>query len=277
LPERVGRDGFLSLDFERRADRTVLVRSRFKLPLQVLAPSCIDDGSAYLLLLNPTGGIVGGDCLETEIRLRKGSHVCLTTPSATAVYRALNRPAIQRTTIRLEEDSVLECFPEHVIPYAGSALLQSVRVEMASRSCLVLADAFSAGRIARGERWKFKELVNKTEVRLGNSPVYLSQSKIVPSEPFPDCLGVMEDFNYAASLVVFSDGFPRWKNLVDKLSVILDAVPELQGGISMAGQSGCVIRMLASTAADITGVTQNLWTCIRKIVLNAQPLARRKY
>src|SRR5262245_9942080 len=90
-PERVGRDGFLSLDFERRTCRTVLVRSRFRLPLQVLAPSTVDDGSAYLLMLNPTGGIVGGDCLETRIRLGKGSHVCLSTPSATPVYRALDR------------------------------------------------------------------------------------------------------------------------------------------------------------------------------------------
>ena len=130
--------------------------------------------------------------METEIRLGKGAHVYLTTPSATAVYRTLNQPAIQRTTIRLEEDSVLEYFPEHIIPYAGSALFQSLTVEMAERSCLLLADAFSAGRIARGERWKF-ELASETEIRLANSPVYLGKSKIVPCGALPDCLGVMED------------------------------------------------------------------------------------
>ena len=88
---------------------------------------------------------------------------------------------------------------------------------------------------------------------------------------------MIEGFNYTASLLVFSDVFPRWKNLVDELSVILDAAPDLHAGISLAGQSGCVIRMLACTASDISGVTQDLWTCIRKVVLNAKPLARRKY
>lgn len=277
LPERVGRDGFLSLDFERRSDRTVLTRSRFKFPLQVLAPSCVEDGSASLLLLNPTGGIVGGDCLQTEIRLRKGSHVCLTTPSATPVYRALNHPATQRTTILLEEDSVLEYLPEHIIPYAGSALFQSVRVEMAPRSCLVFADSFSAGRIARGERWKFRELAIETEIRLANSPVYLSKSKIAPCGALPDGLGVMEDFNYTACLVVFSDVFRRWKSLGDELSNLLNRSLDLQAGIGPVGESGCVIRVLASTASDLTCVMRTLWNCIRKIVLNAPPLALRKY
>jgi len=255
----------------------VLARSRFRLPLQVLAPNLLDDGSAYLFLLNPTGGIVGGDRLETEILVRKGAHVCLTTPSATAVYRALNLPAIQRTTIQLEEDSVLEYLPEHVIPYAGSALVQSVDVEMAPRSCLILSEAFSAGRIARGERWTFKELANHTEVRMADSLVYLNKARIIPVATRPDCLGIMEDFNYAASLVVFADGFNRWKCLVDELLIILDSASDLERGISLTGRSGCVVRLLASTASNLTRVTQDLSTCIRKFVLNALPLPRRKY
>ena len=92
-----------------------------------------------------------------------------------------------------------------------------------------------------------------------------------------DGLGVMEGFNYTACLVVFSDVFLGWKNLVDELSVLLDRSPDLQGGISPVGESGCVIRILTSTASDLTCVIRSLRNCIRKIVLNAQPLARRKY
>jgi urease accessory protein UreH len=55
-PERVGRDGFLSVSFGRRAERTVVARSRFSLPLQILSPAYLEDGSAWVMLLNPTGG-----------------------------------------------------------------------------------------------------------------------------------------------------------------------------------------------------------------------------
>src|SRR5207244_128563 len=49
-PERVGRDGSLSLRFGRRASNTVMTGCRFELPLQVLAPIQQPDGSAYVLL-----------------------------------------------------------------------------------------------------------------------------------------------------------------------------------------------------------------------------------
>src|SRR5450432_34395 len=65
-PERVGRDGFLRLRFARRGASTILAQSRFSLPLQALTPLTLADGSSYLMLLNPTGGVLGGDHLLTE-------------------------------------------------------------------------------------------------------------------------------------------------------------------------------------------------------------------
>src|SRR5258708_28746662 len=119
-PDRVGRDGFLRLRFEQRGSRTILAQSRFSLPLQAMAPLTLDDGAAYLMLLNPTGGVLGGDRLITEIAQEAGTHVCLTTPSATRIYRTLVRPAILDTTIQLSEGATLEYFPDHLIPHARS-------------------------------------------------------------------------------------------------------------------------------------------------------------
>ena len=137
---------------------------------------------------------MGGDSLETTIRLRKGTHGCLSTPSATSVYRALDCPASQRTDIVLEEEAILEYFPEHLIPYPQSALRQSLRVQMAAGSCVILSEAFAAGRIARREQWRFKELISDTEIRLGNLPIYINKSRIVPVEITPAALGVYGRF-----------------------------------------------------------------------------------
>jgi len=276
--KRVGRDGYLSLEFEPRGQRTELTRCRFRLPLQVTRPSYVDDdNSAYLLLLNPAGGLVGGDSLETAIRLRKRSHVCLSTPSATLVYRALNSPACQRTDIVLEEEASLEYFPGYLIPYPQSAFRQSFRVQMAPRSCIILGEAFAAGRIARREHWRFKELVSDTEILLGMSPVFISKSRIVPDEILPLGLGFMEGFNYVASLVVIADGFNGWKGLVDALRNALDAAPDVQGGASLTGHSGCVARIMASTDTGLANLMQTLWGCVREIVLGRPPLSRRTY
>jgi len=277
-PERVGRDGYLSLEFERRGQRTELTRCRFRLPLQVTKPSYVDDdSSAYVLLLNPSGGLVGGDSLETTIRLRKGSSVCLSTPSATSVYRALDSPASQRTDIVLEDECILEYFPEHLIPYPQSALRQSLHVQMAARSCVMLSEVFAAGRIARSEQWRFKELTSDTEIRLGNSPVFINKSRIVPLEILPQRLGFAEGFNYIASLVVAADGFNGWRGLVNALWNTLNAAPGVQGGASLLGNSGCVARFMASTAAQLTSVSGCLWASAREIILKKPALSRRMY
>src|ERR1700675_4171548 len=130
-PERVGRDGFLRLRFARSGASTILAQSRFSLPLQALTPLTLTDGASYLMLLNPTGGVLGGDRLITEIVQEAGTHVCLTTPSAARIYRTEEKPAILETVIHLEEGATLEYFPDHVIPHVCSALRQSLRIEMA--------------------------------------------------------------------------------------------------------------------------------------------------
>ena len=56
----------------------MLTERRFTLPLQALESVELDDsGVATLLLLNPTGGLVGGDVLETSVALGPGSLVKL--------------------------------------------------------------------------------------------------------------------------------------------------------------------------------------------------------
>src|SRR6202521_6448135 len=172
-PDRVGRDGFLRLRFARSGESTILAQSRFSLPLQALTPLTLADGASYLMLLNPTGGVLGGDHLITDIVQEAETHVCLTTPSATRIYRTAEKSAILETVIHVGEGATLEYFPDHIIPHAGSALRQSLRIKMARGSRAILLDSFSAGRVARGERWNFSEIDSRTEVTMCGKPAFL--------------------------------------------------------------------------------------------------------
>src|SRR5438094_506935 len=100
-PARVGRDGALSLALERRGGATVLSRCRYSLPLQVLAPLALDDRAAVVSVLNPTRGLVGRDRLAIDVVVGPDAHACLTTPSATKVYRTAGATAEQPVRLRL--------------------------------------------------------------------------------------------------------------------------------------------------------------------------------
>jgi urease accessory protein len=275
--ERVGRDGYLRLQFERRGQSTILRQSRFTLPLQALTPLLLEDGTAYLMLLNPTGGVLGGDHLLTEIVQEKDTHVCLTTPSATRVYRTAETPAVLETVIQLGEGATLEYLPDHVIPHTGSALHQSVSVEMARGSRAILLDSFAAGRVVRGERWSFLEIDSRMEVMVCGKPAFVNRTKINPAARRPEHLGLMEEFSYLACLSLFADEFEDWPQVAAAMRAELEIVPQVKGGVSLLSRSGCVVRYLATSASDLTRMNKKLWDAARALVVRLPPFDHRKY
>lgn len=276
-PERVGRDGFLRLRFVRSGANTILAQSRFSLPLQALTPLTLADGAAYLMLLNPTGGVLGGDHLVTDIVQEAGTHVCLTTPSATRIYRTAEKPAILETVIHLDEGATLEYFPDHVIPHTGSALRQSLRIEMARGSRAIILDSMASGRVAHGERWKFTEMYSRTEVFACGRPAYLNRTRIVPATKRPDRPGWMEEFDYMSCMGLFADGFTRWKEVSAALNEELKALSNVRGGATLVSRGGCVVRLLARSASDMTLANKKSWDVARGQFAGLPPFDHRKY
>ncbi len=276
-PERVGRDGFLRLRFARSGAATILAQSRFSLPLQALTPLTLADGSSYLMMLNPTGGVLGGDHLATEIELAADTHVCLTTPSATRIYRTTAKPAILETVIRIAENATLEYFPDHVIPHVGSALCQSLRIEMARGSRAIILDSMASGRVAHGERWAFTEIDSRIEVRSCGRAVHMNHMRIVPATRRPDQFGLMEEFDYMSCVGLFADGFTRWKEVSAIANEIVNGEPGIHGGATELSPGGCVVRYLARSASDMTQANKKLWDAARQLIAGLPPFDQRKY
>src|SRR5262249_57064792 len=94
-------------------------------------------GVATLMLLNPTGGLVGGDVLDTRVTIGAGAHVCLTTPAATRVYRSGGATAVHRFAARVGEGARLEFVPDHLIPSPRARLRPTTDGTLAPRAGLL--------------------------------------------------------------------------------------------------------------------------------------------
>ena len=276
-PPRTGRDGFLGLAFERRADRTVLTGRRFTLPLQALEPVDLDGtGAATLLVLNPTGGVLGGDWLETRVELGPGSHVCLSTPSATRVYRSTGAASVQRVVFRVDEGARLEYMPDHVIPSPGARLVQSVEVEMAPGASAVLCDAWAVGRAARGEAWRFDLLDTGTIVRDSEGLLFKDRLILGGAQGWGG-LGAAEGMAYVATVVCLSPRYGRLDDLASSLSTLLEGTGlEARAGVTMLSRGGVVVRLLARSAPELQRAIDLAWTCCRNVLWSLGPLALRK-
>lgn len=276
-PPRTGRDGFLGLAFERRAGRTVLTGRRFTLPLQALEPVDLDGtGAATLLLLNPTGGVLGGDHLETRVELGPGSHVCLSTPSATRVYRSAGEASVQRVILRVGEGARLEYVPDHVIPSPGARLVQSVEVDLAPGASAVLCDAWAVGRAARGEAWRFDLLDTGTIVRDSEGLLFKDRLILGGAQGWGE-LGAAEGMAYVATVAGLSPAHARLDDLAFRLSMSLEGGElEARAGVTMLARGGVVVRLLARSAPALQRAIDLAWTVCRSSLWSLGPLALRK-
>ena len=268
---RVGRDGTLALDFERRGGVTVLARSRFSLPLQVLAPVALGDAAAVVSILNPTGGLVGGDHLEIDVRVGPGAHACLTTPSATKVYRTAGDVAVQEARLRVEAGAILEWVPDHTIPFAGSAFRQSITVELGAGARLILVDAFAAGRVAREERWRFQLLQSTLDVR--DAGGWLLLACVALGAGAGDGLGMTEGAPYFGTMVVVGGEVASARTA---LAEVAAALVDARAAVGATRREALVGRCLAPSAPALTEAIDLLWRAARAALCGLEPPALRK-
>jgi urease accessory protein len=275
---RVGRDGALALSFERRGPATVVVGCRFTLPLQVLAPVALDDPASVVSILNPTGGLVGGDRLAIDVHAGAGAHAVLTTPSATRVYRAEGPPTVQTVRLSIGPRAVVEWVPDHTIPFAGSALRQAIDVELDETAGLILVDAFAAGRIAAGEAWRFALLESAISIR--DSGGWLLHDRFVLRGPARkadsafDGLGFTESRPYFASIAVVG-AFDRDRFAADVQSLVA-AGDATRLGVAALPRRGALVRCLAPSAPALIDAIEGCQRLARRALLGLPPLALRK-
>ena len=256
----------------------MLTARRFTLPLQALEPMDLDgDGVATLLLLNPTGGLLAGDRLETDIALGPGSRVCLSTPSATRVYRSPGPLAVQRLTIDVGAGAALEWLPDHLIPSPGARLRQATDIRLAADATLLYLDAWATGRAARGEAWGFDLLDSSLLVR-DEAGLLLRERAILDGRPPRDGLGATEGFAYAATFLALHPNGKGWEDLTRALQVDVDAVGNAgRVGVTTLGRGGVLARLLYPSAPALHGVVQALWATARRWLLGLPPAHLRKF
>jgi urease accessory protein len=276
-PSRVGRDGLLRLAFARRGAATVLTERYFRTPLQVLeALSFPADPALGVVLLNPTGGVLGGDRLVTGLRLEEGAHVVVSTPSATRVYGTRLAAALQTSTVAVGPDATLEYVPDHVILHPHARLEQSVQVDLAPGARLLLWDAWALGRPARDEVWRFDGIVSAVRVTRAGAPVFVDRMRLEPPvDPLASMTGAAAHA-YVASWLVCSDRALSWTALANELADAAASIPGVRAAGTALARDGLLVRLLSATAYALLDAQRCLWALTRARALGLPPLDLRK-
>jgi urease accessory protein len=150
---------------EQVGGRSVVASLRAHSPLKLLAPRHRASYAAWIVAGSYGGGLVGGDELCLDVRAGPGTTVLLGTQASTKVYRPINgRGCRQTLTVNAAADSICVSAPDPVTPFEDARYEQRQRFELAASASLICVDWFSAGRCARGERWRFERYESRMEI-----------------------------------------------------------------------------------------------------------------
>lgn len=267
-------EGVLQLGLRRTGKRTVLYDCYARTPLRVLRPMYLDDtGMAYLYLLNPCGGVVGGDIYTIHITLETGAQVYLTTPSATQLYATLHTPAEQQIDFTLNNGTVLAYFPQQTIPFAHAAFRQRTTVHLGRDAFIFLGDILAPGRSARQEAFAYREYHNCLRVETLEGEVRLfDHMRLQPQQAPLARPGLMEGYDYLGVFYALPGSGALDPSLATRLHEALASCPDLLGSASTLPHGGLAVRVLGRHHTPVRQALHTVWDLTRQ-ALFGQPAA----
>lgn len=266
--------------------RSAVVGCRATSPLQLLAPRA-RGAAAWVLGASHGGGLVTGDAIALEVEVGAGATAYLGTQAETKVYRVPDGlgPAghntgpgtAQRLEAAVGAGGLLALLPDPVSPFAGASHVQEQRFALAAGASLVLLDAVTAGRAARGERWGFRRYVSRNEVRTAGALLLADAVRLVEGEG-PPLSRRLQGLELLATVVLLG---PRVAGAAAELLRRVAELPGAEGAgaapVLLAASplgDGAVLRIAArSVEAGMAAVRAHLSFLAGP--LNGDPLLRR--
>jgi urease accessory protein len=261
----------LQLVLGTAGSRTVVKDRYAHAPLQVMRPIYLDDtGTAYIYVLNPCGGILGGDTYTLRVTLEPGAHACITTPAATQIYTAREAPARQQVDFRLGDGAVLASLPGQIIPFAGAAFHQQTTVRLGNGALAFLGEILAPGRLARGERFAYREYRSDFQVvDAAGDIVVLERMRLCPSQQHLATLGLFEGYAYLGSFFALGsrDAFPD--DLADRLHALLADRQGVMASATALACGGVAARLLGTDHHGVSQAMFDLWNALRQQCLGS--------
>lgn len=275
-------NGEIRLEIGKREageQESYIEKQLYKLPLQVMTPFYQDtDGTVFLYLLNPSGGVLDYDNFKIEVKVKDGAKAFISTPSATKIYkkRAKEAPAArQKNLFYVGRGSVLEYCPDEIIPYADSAFVQENRFYLEEDSTLITWDILSGGRALRGEVFQFEQYASQTYIYVNNVPLVIDKMAIKPEETDVSNLQCMRDYHYTATVYAYGEGCTG--ELVD--AIIKEGMQYTDGllGASLVTEKLVAVKILGNHAYTILEEVQRVWDILRRQLLHKEAVRVRKF
>jgi len=271
----VGKNGFLSLGFERRGGTTALVGLAQRAPLHAQKALYYDEGMPelpHVMIICTAGGLLQGDRQTLEMRLGHNAEAHIATQSATKIQEMDANFAAQTQDITLGEQAYLEYLPDPIIPYRNARFVSRTRLCVPSSATLLYSEILMPGRThyRSGERFEYALFSSTIRAERPDGTALCSEKLVV--EPHRRNLrdpGVMGAFEIFANVLLFA---PREhvERIFAATPAGLEASEGWAGGATrLPNEAGLAYKVVGAERETVQAKVRAFWERVRREIKNA--------
>lgn len=267
-----GWKGFLSFTFVNDGKRTVVKDKQHYGPLVLQRPYYQELDRPSVLVIHPPGGIVGGDILELNVKLKDGSKGLISTPAATKFYRSKGRLAKQVQAIDMSDSCELEWLPQETLFFDQSVSENVLSFNLNnSNNKLIAWDIVGLGRPASGEGFDNGILAQSLELTIEGSLVFVDRLNVDGKTLLLRSRAGLDGCMLSATALFYCNDIKVMQKLKESLQV---QDWSLQVGVS---QMDCliVLRVLGQELDLIKAVLYDAWKIARPFILGVPAIKPR--
>ena len=211
-----------------------------------------------VVALNISGGIAGGDRLETALELAPHAEVTFTTQAAERIYRALEAPAYVRTRLSAHAGTVLHYLPQETILFDGFGLDRGLDIDLAGDAAFLGVESLVFGRLAMGEALREGFLRDRITLRRDGVLVWQDSTRLDG-----DIAAVLDRPGVAAGGRAMASMFATGPGVAARLDDLRAALGDAHAGASWTGEI-VLARILAPDAASLRRIVSRALAVMRQ-------------
>ena len=183
--------------------RTILDDVYVTSPFKVAPPFYKSDDFIKVIVMSSSAGTMDGDVQEYDITLGDNTKMELTSQSFEKIHPMVEDESQRDCSIYIGENSFLRYNMLPTIPFRDSAFKSNINIKLKDKSSkLIFLDIINCGRVAHGEKFKYKYYKSYVDIECNNNLVYVDNTNYNPSEMDIENFGMYEGYTHFANMLI---------------------------------------------------------------------------
>lgn len=272
-----GKHGYLRLDFEiDQWGKSILRTIDRRAPLIVQQALYFDEempGMPCVYILASGGPYVDGDRFEQIFDLKEGAYAHISTGAATKMSQMRSNYAGMRQKFVLEKYAYLEYLPEPMYPALHTRFVCDTDITIDPTATLVYSEIYMCGRkyykrfCPDGEIYVYDVISVCTHAsHPGGDELFREKFVIEPYRRFPKVIGVMDDYDVFANVVVLTPPATARK-IYEQTEPYIDRDNKIAVGITtLPNDAGLLFKVMGDKPVPVKGIVRKFASTVRMAV-----------